>query len=410
MLFLLIKSNLMKKYTIFLFFFISLNAFAQWCLKNPLYNYGRTGAVSFTINDVAFVGLGNRFDSVKLYDFWKYDPQTDLWEPKSTYPGAGSYSATSFSINSKGYICLGADSGNGCTSELWEYNPESDLWLRKTDFPGIARYGAGCFVLGDTAFIIGGSHNVSSDYLYDVWMYISSTDTWQQLSDFPGGKRNHGTGFSINGYGYYGTGYFDATIIKKDFWKYDKNNDTWTQIPDIPGPPLMSSLNFVINGIAYVGTGSDGIAQFKTFWPYNPATNSWQEPIVPPDNFIPRRLATSFSINNTGYVTTGYTTIGMLDDLWAFSPNISEVNENEKEKSPHFSIYPNPADDHFRIKCNDPKIGCTIIMFDSYGKIILNQFFNTDELLLDIENINPGIYFIQLMGAERTERIKLIIV
>ncbi len=142
---------------------------------------------------------------------------------------------------------------------------------------------------------------------------------WTQKADFAGGiERNNAVGFSIDGKGYVGTGFFN----KKDFWEYDPSTDAWTQKADLPGVGRFSAVGFAINGKGYIGTGNNssgsGNSPLKDFWEYDPTTDTWTQKA----DFggSPRGSAVGFSIDDKGYVGTG-TDAGKID-FWEYNPNL----------------------------------------------------------------------------------------
>ncbi|MEI8046636.1 MAG: kelch repeat-containing protein [Bacteroidota bacterium] len=361
---------------------------------------GRYCAVSFTIGEKAYVGLGQLPDGTKSYDFWEYNPEINVWTKKADYPGGGSMAATGFSVNEKGYVCFGQDNSNEVHNDLWEYSPVTDTWLQKASFPGIARYGASCFVIGDTAFIGTGSHGYADDYLFDMWMYVPASDSWFRKADFPGYRRSHATAFTIGNYGYLGTGLSGYQSPSGDIWKYDKINDSWTRIPNLPGLARAAVISFVIGGKVYVGLGcsfaNDFYYNYSDFYEYNPGTNTWGSLIVAPRNLLRRRYAVSFIINNMGYVGTGYSENGLLDDLWSFGPEKSS-NIIEKHSPDAFNIYPNPAIKSISVECEENSI---IELYSIQGQHIKTMIAEGKQATIDISGYQSGMYCIQINTAK----------
>jgi len=141
-------------------------------------------------------------------------------------------------------------------------------------------------------------------------------DLWTSKPDFPGGPRNQAVAFAVETKGYIGSGSRDSYTPTKDFWCYDPIYG-WKQIADLPGPGLVSCSSFVMNGKGYVGLGTNLVGNFKDFWSYKPALNTWNAVDPPPSYFQARTGAVSFSISNIGYIATGYTNTELLADLWS---------------------------------------------------------------------------------------------
>jgi len=66
----------------------------------------RDGAVSFTIGDVVYVGLGFNSNGT-LKDFWKYSKEDDAWTQIADFAGDARTNAVAFTLNGKGYVGLG---------------------------------------------------------------------------------------------------------------------------------------------------------------------------------------------------------------------------------------------------------------------------------------------------------------
>ncbi|MBB78488.1 MAG: galactose oxidase [Crocinitomicaceae bacterium] len=164
-------------------------------------------------------------------------------------------------------------------------------------------------------------------------IYAQANNTWTKKSDFTGLKRERAVSFTINNFGYLGTGVDTAEIVHNDFWKYDPTLDTWTQIADLPGSVRRNAIAFSINDKGYVGTGIDlvqastpGAMTLNDFWEYDPTTNSWDQKANYPGGFgFGVYFATGFSIGSKGYVCCGK--LGpnnYIDQLWEYKPSTDQ--------------------------------------------------------------------------------------
>ena len=142
---------------------------------------------------------------------------------------------------------------------------------------------------------------------------LGQENTWVKLNDFIGGKRERAVAFSINGFGYVGTGTDTAEVVRADFWKYDPSSDSWTQIAPLPGPARRDAVAFELNGFGYVGTGiSDHVSAngniLSDFWRYNAVMNEWDSIAPFPGNQGGGvYFSTGFSVGGKGYVCGGKT-------------------------------------------------------------------------------------------------------
>jgi N-acetylneuraminic acid mutarotase len=129
------------------------------------------GGAAFSINGKGYLGIGWVHDrGVDVNDFFEYDPATDKWTRKASFPGALRDNATSFSLpNGKGYVGMGLGKPQlQYLTDIWEYDPVADSWTRTEDFPGTPRCGARAFVVGSAAYIVAGYGEM---YEKDMWRF-----------------------------------------------------------------------------------------------------------------------------------------------------------------------------------------------------------------------------------------------
>lgn len=149
--------------------------------------------------------------------------------------------------------------------------------------------------------------------------------TWYQKAHVGGDARHRCTGFAIGNKGYYGGGHVNsgATINYKDYWEYDPATNSWTQIADFGGGLRYHSSAFVIDDAAYVGGGEDESSNYTAdFWKYVPEVNTW----FPISDFpgTPRRGGTAFTIDGIGYYGTGQSVEGYHFDFYSYNPLTDE--------------------------------------------------------------------------------------
>ena len=149
-----------------------------------------------------------------------------------------------------------------------------------------------------------------------------SVTTQAKVVDFEGTVRSGAVGFSIGTKGYIGTGSVDlvdgGSSNYKDFWEYDIATNTWSQKADFGGAARSGAVGFSIGTKGYIGTGVansyDGTPnQYNDFWEYDVATNTWTR--KDDMGVAPRMGAVAFSIGTMGYVGSGYVydnTFGVL--------------------------------------------------------------------------------------------------
>lgn len=146
---------------------------------------------------------------------------------------------------------------------------------------------------------------------------------WEQKAN-PIFTKDHGIGFSLDGFGYVLTGGANGQVFSstRDFFKYDPNADTWQQLTDYPGPARGYGIGDTWNDKLYFGFGLDGNSNYlNDLWEWDPATNVFTElPSCPCDGRVhPGFLAD----NGKVYMIAGGNDNGNLSDLWIYDINDS---------------------------------------------------------------------------------------
>jgi N-acetylneuraminic acid mutarotase len=144
---------------------ISVNAQYTWTQKANFPGGPRSGVSCFSIGNYGYVG-GGQTTSGYVYEYYRWDKNTNSWSQIATYPGAASYGCTYFAIGGKGYIGLGIN-GSAAT-DLWSYDTGSNAWTQMASFPGVGRYSAFAFVIGANAYVCCGNPG-APPYQTDCW-------------------------------------------------------------------------------------------------------------------------------------------------------------------------------------------------------------------------------------------------
>lgn len=322
--------------TITVFYACSLNGddsedkVGNWIKRSDFEGITRSNAVSFTIGNYAYVGLGFDGDD-DLRDFWRYDPALDFWQKVDSFPGTARRAAVAFSIGDKGYIGTGfnGDLQDEELGDFWEFNPEAahgQQWTRKADFAGSARYNAVGFAINGKGYIGTG---YDGNWLKDFYEYDPATDKWTQIVSLGGQKREEAVAFVIDNKAYLGSGRNNGSYVY-DFWEYDPAKNAWTQKLDLDEEDdyyiaRNGGVAFSANGLGYILTGTNGTT-LGTVWEYDPTNDSWIEKTSLEGSA--RINALGFTINGRVYITTGNAGGTRLDDLWEFKP-MDEYNEDD---------------------------------------------------------------------------------
>jgi N-acetylneuraminic acid mutarotase len=223
--------------------------------------------------------------------------------------------AVGFTIGQFIYMGTGQDSLLHSLGDFWQYDPVNNSWKEVAALPsGAERTAAVGFSIDQWGFCGTGFNG--STYLNDFYRYDPNINTWTKSNaKFPGISRSEAVAFSIGHSGYVGTGY-DGSHVLGDFYRYDPSPDIWTAIP-FPGQPRYSTNVFVYQNKSYLVTGTNGDSLLSDFWVFDPSLPGvgWNQlnPIVNAsgnaydDGYttIVRTNAAAFVIGNKGYISTG---------------------------------------------------------------------------------------------------------
>jgi len=88
--------------------------------------------------------------------------------------------------------------------------------------------------------------------------------------------------------------------------------------------------------------------------------------------------------------------------------NILSVSNFDVEES--FSMYPNPAKDILNIRFKNSVNDINVSIYDSLGKLVYNKETRliNSKCVLNVSNLNSGLYFISINSKGKTLTKKLI--
>lgn len=309
----------------------------NWTKTTPFKGRPRSGAISFTIGDKVYVGLGYDGDDY-LSDFYEYDVNNGYWESKKSFPGTLRERAVTFSINGKGYVALGynRDLNTEELGDLWEYDPSADTWTQKKSFEGTARYNAIAFSLGSRAYV--GTGYDGDKYNSDFWAYDPTNDDWFEVKSYPGEKIEGGLAFVAQGNAYICTGRNNGSY-NIDFWKFSISGEeiTWTKVaPDdsesdydefklaVKRHDAMVMVSgakvYIVGGIASSG------ATDKSVYEFDASTQNWDTKTSFEGSA--RSLGVAYVLAGRYFVGTGQNGTSRYDDVWEFKPNEDYDEDN----------------------------------------------------------------------------------
>lgn len=307
-----------------------------WTRSAYLPGLARSGAVSFTIGNVTYTGLGmNGVDSVGTFkDFYAYTASNNGWAKIASFPGRGRYLAVAFSDANFGYVGTGY-TGIGYLSDFYKYDPTRNTWTRIADFPS-ARYGAVAFTAKNMGYVGTGYTGSAQN---DFYQYNATANAWTAISSYPGAKRTGASAFTINDKGYVMLGTANAAY-PAEVYSYDPSTSIWTphrqlilhpstSIDDLNYDysllPRSYAASFAVGPLGYIATGTKGAVQADC-WVYSSVDDTWTvktafNATTGGGGGVGRSNGIGFAIGSTGYVGLGLTGSTRLDDLYQFAPD-----------------------------------------------------------------------------------------
>ncbi len=292
----------------------------------------RSHAVSFTIDDVVYIGTGYDYDDdEKLKDFYKVElsgtggiQMTQI----SEFPGVERNRAVAFASETKGFVGLGSDDDDNYLNDFYSYDASTNTWATIDNVPEAlsARKDAVAFYVDGKGYV--GTGEDDDRIRSDFYSYDPSTSTWEQISSltYPRTKAmsfvlDDGTGE----HGYIISGYSNGSL--DDFYSYDTENNSWTELNKISDFTDYSfdddydnniqrydGIAFVMAGRAYLSTGQGS----SETWEWNPLTDRWKQKTDFEGSS--RYGGLGFTINDVGYISTGGNGSYSYNDLWYFEP------------------------------------------------------------------------------------------
>lgn len=220
------------------------------------------------MNDIAYVGTGrtSATSSTLVQNFYKYDVTTNSWTEINSFPGIGRRGAVSFVIDEYAYIGSGESNG-GVLGSFYRFDPSNETWLQVAFLP-VPRTSSVAFSIDGYGYV--GTGDLDPGSINDFWQYNPVSDVWVQKASVSSINRREAVGFALNGRGYIGTGGNGIIASLGDMWEYDPATDTWIQIEDFAGTARRYFSATTLNGFAFACMGTNG-TNFKDLWLFDQA-------------------------------------------------------------------------------------------------------------------------------------------
>lgn len=271
-----------------------------WIRKKDFGGTGRIGAVSFVLNNNAYVGGGRRIERPKewgshffdssLKDMWRFNPFGDagrgIWTQVADIPAVstvGRAHAVAFVMNISGTGLRGVV-GTGYEKKYKIFDSISFKQAYFADFDSATAVNTPL-----PAFIAKSGANVMSPDEFDLFVgkdfhrYDPTTNTWSSAAvyNMPASAtpRYGGVAFVLKtdkDKAYVGLGNDgDDVNFLRDFWRYDPTAfPQWQKMPDFPYTGRSYSVAWSSGFIGIVGMGFDGDAT-RDFYEFNGKSNTW---------------------------------------------------------------------------------------------------------------------------------------
>ena len=270
-------------------------ALNKWTKKAdmPGLKMGRAYGVGFALNNKGYVGLG--------YDNGRIKADGAITDQKTIGPYIDSifWNGTKWDTVMKETWIVTVDTNYSDSiyflKDLWEYNPATDIWKPKTDFPGQPRAYASAFTsypnreisgieffkraYGDSTLYNAGfvglgkgdSGTVTNNLYDDFYSYKPATDSWTRIADFPASRRFGATGFSLGFLGYIVNG--NDGLPRKDYYEYNSISNTWDRLPDLPDSARYLATGWPVGRLVIYGTGVGVTRSYKNLFVWLLDTN-----------------------------------------------------------------------------------------------------------------------------------------
>jgi N-acetylneuraminic acid mutarotase len=117
---------------------------------NPNSSGGREAGTGTALNNKIYFGLG-KDDSFFQNDWWEFNPSNNTWVRKTDFPASGRTGAWSFTINNM--ACVGMGSDGSFNSDTWWYDVIADAWNYTCTFSGGGRRSVAAFAIGNVGYM-----------------------------------------------------------------------------------------------------------------------------------------------------------------------------------------------------------------------------------------------------------------
>lgn len=225
----------------------------------------RQYACGFSLNGKGYIFGGVTCDNTFLNDLWEYDTLTTNWTQKASLPGTGRSGSVSFTIQDTIYILGGRTSALNAIPDLWAYEPVSDTWMQKPNIPISGTWRGVAFYYNNQG-IVGLGKNAGDSLNTDFYVYSTNKNGWAILAGLNHLGRSY-TGYTqIDSTGYLFGGVDSLGYIDSTFEKFDLINFTMYGLTNFSSTPRKGCMSFAHNNSFYLTTGVSSTTRFNETW------------------------------------------------------------------------------------------------------------------------------------------------
>ncbi len=255
-----------------------------WATISTELGGNRKEALGVFLDGKVYAGGGS--DGEPTQDFHEYDPATDTWTQKADIPLPYTTRIASATAGGKAYFVGGyapnlLNSSNIISSKIHEYDPVTNVWTEKASYPGGARYSM--IAQGYNGEIYAGfGFNGSGGYAMNFYKYTPAANTWTPLAvpAYQGSISSgfHASSFVIGDYLYVLN--HDHYTSPDAFQRYSFADDTWSVVShSLNGVPYTHA--YINNAFAYNGKGyfiaDQSSGSMKKLMEFDPVTNTFTD-------------------------------------------------------------------------------------------------------------------------------------
>ena len=162
---------------------------------------------AFVIGNNAYVMHHNSVTN--SYELWKYNQLSNTWTQRASLPKPSGMLPVdfTFALGAKGHIMFKVTQLQSIqippsVSLFYSYDTVTNVWTPKTAYPGDRRYDVTGFVIGSYAYVGTGKLAFAQTNQNTFYRYNTGTNQWTSVASYSGGPTSKGIGFNIGSYGY----------------------------------------------------------------------------------------------------------------------------------------------------------------------------------------------------------------